>query len=276
MRLELTGGVAVITGAAAGIGRATALELARRGCHLALADRDAARLAEVAALARMHGVQVSEHPLDVADAAAVAALPAQVLAAHGRVTLLINNAGVALAGSFAEVTLEEFRWLIEINFLGAVALTKAFLPTLLRQEHAQIVNISSVFGIIAPAHQVAYAAAKFALRGFSEALRHELAGTSVRVTVVHPGGVRTSIATSARVAAAADANAAAADAAAFTALLRTPPEAAAAAIVRAAERRAGRLLIGPDARLIDLVQRLLPVRYWGVLQWLFARLGGRG
>lgn len=270
MSLELKNGVAVVTGAASGIGRATALALAARGCHLALADRNAAGLAATAAQAR--GVRVSQHVLDVADGTAVAALPGQVLAEHGRASILLNNAGVALVGSFAEVTLDEFRWLIEINFLAVVALTKAFLPTLLAQPQAQIVNISSVFGIIAPAHQAAYAAAKFAVRGFSEALRHELAGGPVGVTVVHPGGVRTAIATSARVAAAADAARAASDAATFTAALRTTPEQAAAALVRAIERRDTRLLIGVDARAIDLAQRLMPARYWGALNWLYARL----
>ncbi|HEY1014312.1 MAG TPA: SDR family NAD(P)-dependent oxidoreductase, partial [Herpetosiphonaceae bacterium] len=199
-------------------------------------------------------------------------LPAQVLAEHPKVAILVNNAGVSLVGTFAEVTLEEFRWLIEINFLAVVGLTKGFLPTLLAQPQAQIVNISSIFGIIAPAEQTAYAASKFAVRGFSESLRHELAGTNVGVTVVHPGGIKTAIATSARIAAAADARLATAAMNEFTeSALRTPPEAAAAAIVGAIQRRAKRLLIGADAQALAAVQRLFPVSYWSVLGRLYQR-----
>lgn len=266
------GGAAVVTGAASGIGRATARALAARRCDLALADRHAAGLAETAAQAREWGVKVSEHVLDVADAAAVAALPDQVLAEHGKATILINNAGVSLVGTFAEVTLEEFRWLIEINFLAVVALTKGFLPTLMAQPQAQIVNISSIFGIIAPAEQTAYAASKFAVRGFSESLRHELAATTVGVTVVHPGGIKTAIATSARIAAAANAGVAEAAMREFTeSALRTPPETAAAAIVGAIQRRSKRLLIGADAQALAAVQRLFPVSYWSVLGRLYQR-----
>ncbi|CAN5481188.1 hypothetical protein BH24GEM3_BH24GEM3_04070 [soil metagenome] len=195
-----------------------------------------------------------------------------VLAAHGRVTILLNNAGVSLVGRFEEVTMEEFRWLLEINFFAVVALTNAFLPILLRQEQAQIVNVSSLFGIIAPAEQTAYSASKFAVRGFSEALRHELEGSSVGVTVVHPGGVRTAIATSARVAAAADPEEAAASAAKFTRrALRLSPEKAAATLVRAIERRRKRVLIGTDARVLDLLQRAAPARYWSGLRRRFER-----
>lgn len=273
-KLELREGVAVITGAASGLGRAMALALAERGCHLALVDRDEARLAALVAQIRESGRRVSGHVLDVADGAALGALPEQVSAEHGPVTILINNAGVALAGTFQETTLAEYRWLIEINFLAQVALTKAFLPGLLAGGPAQIVNVSSIFGLIAPAQQTAYAASKFAVRGFSEALRHELEATPVGVTVVHPGGVKTGIAVNARVAAAADAARAARQAAHFTTQLRTPPEAAAAVIVRAIERRAARVLIGGDAYLLAWVQQWLPVSYWSVIKALYTRFTG--
>ncbi|MBL8056244.1 MAG: SDR family NAD(P)-dependent oxidoreductase [Anaerolineales bacterium] len=273
--LVLADGLAVITGAAAGLGQATAEALARRGCHLALADRDAAGLAETARRAAAVGVPASVHVLDVADQAAAGALPEQVAAAHRRpVTVLLNNAGVALAGTFQEMALDDFRWVVEINFLAQVTLTKAFLPGLLRAGQAQIVNVSSIFGLIAPAAQTAYAASKFAVRGFSEALRHELEATPVGVTVVHPGGVRTNIALHARVAAGADPEQARRQAAAFTAQLRLTPAAAAAAIVRATERRAGRLLIGRDAQLLAALQSWLPVRYWAVIKRLFLRPDG--
>ncbi len=142
MRLELTHGVAVVTGAASGIGRATALTLASRGCHLALADRDEPGLEQTVDSARSFGVRVSSHLFDVADAAAVSGFPESVLASHDRVTILVNNAGVALIGRFEELNLAEYRWLIEINFLAVVGLTKAFLPVLQRAPAAQIANVS--------------------------------------------------------------------------------------------------------------------------------------
>jgi len=267
VRLRLEGGVAVVTGAASGIGRATALNLAARGCHLALVDRNVEGLEETARTAAERGIRVTHHPMDVTDAALVASLPDRVVADHGKVTILLNAAGVALQGRFAELSVEEFRWLIEINFMAVVGLTKAFLPVLLRQDQAQIANISSIYGIIAPAEQTAYVASKFAVRGFSESLRHELEGTGIEITVIHPGGIRTGIATSARIAAAADQEAAKASRRAFAeAFLTFPPERAAAAIVRAIERRQKRLLIGADARAAALLQWLAPVRYWQVLK----------
>lgn len=273
MTLTLSGGTAVVTGAASGIGRASALALAARGCHLALADRDAAGLAATAEAAAAHGVRVTRHVLDVADAAAVAALPEAVLAAHDDVRVLLNAAGTSLLGRFEEVTLEEFRWLLEINFFGTVAVTKAFLPVLMRQPRAQIANISSIFGVIAPAEQTAYVASKFAVRGFSEALRHELEGTPVGVTVIHPGGVRTPIAVNARVPAALDREQAAARASRFTRLaLRLPAEVAAESIVNAIARRKKRLLIGHDARAAELLQRATPAHYWVLMRRRFHAL----
>ena len=170
----LRGGVVVLTGAASGIGAALAANLARRGMHLALVDLNAAGLEATAAQARAAGVTVSTHAMDVADHAAVAALPAAVLAQHGRVTALVNNAGVALGGLFEQVDAGDFDWLMDINFGATVRLTRAFLPVLAREGAAQLVNVSSIFGIIAPPGQTAYAASKFAVRGFSESLRHEL------------------------------------------------------------------------------------------------------
>ena len=276
MKFPLHNGVAVITGAASGIGRATALALAARGCHLALVDRQAQALEATAHLAEARGVRVSQHVLDVSHASAVAALPGAVLAHHGRVTVLINNAGVALVGRFEDLSMEEFRWLIEINFLAVVTLTKVFLPILMRQSQAQIVNISSVFGIIAPPEQTAYVASKFAVRGFSEALRHELHGSPVGVTVVHPGGVRTAIATSARVAAAMDPAAAARDSQRFTdMMLRLPPEKAAETIVRGMERRRERVLVGVDAHAADVLHRLAPARYWSLIRRQYEQLRNR-
>ena len=198
-RMRLEGRTAVITGAAGGIGRAIAVSLARRGCHLALADVDEAGMAGTAELVRAHGVRVTRHRLDVADRAAVAGFPAQVAAEHPGVDVLVNNAGVAVGGTFEQVSEEDFEWLFEINFWGVVRMTRAFLPALRASGDARVVNLSSVFGLVAPPEQVAYAASKFAVRGFSEALRHELEGSGVGVTVVHPAGVATSISEKARV-----------------------------------------------------------------------------
>ena len=262
MAFPLRGATVVITGAAGGIGAALASNLAKRGANLALADRDAQGLNKVAEAARQAGVKVSTHVLDVADRAALEALPEAVLAEHDRVSVLVNNAGVALAGDFADVTMADFEWLFDINFWAPVRLTKAFMYVLTREPAAHIVNVSSLFGIIAPPGQAAYCAAKFALRGFSESLRHELDGTSVSLTVVHPGGIRTQIANSARIPQGIDPVAARAQMQEFNKLLRTAPEDAAEQIARAIEQRAKRLLIGSDARLAERLQRLFPVTYW--------------
>lgn len=263
----LCGGVAAITGAAGGIGAALARDLAARGMHLALADRRAQDLEATAQACRACGVTVSTHVLDVTDRAACAAWPQQVLDAHGRVTVLVNNAGVALAGDFMHLAAEDFDWLMAVNFEAVVRLSRAFLPLLAREPAAQLVNISSVFGILAPPGQSAYCAAKFAVRGFSEALRHELAmaGSPVAVTIVHPGGVRTGIAESARRATVLSPHQRFIAEGGWKHLMTLPPEVAGKAIADAIERRVPRLLIGADARVGERLQRLMPVRYWSLL-----------
>ena len=260
----LRGGVVVLTGAASGIGAALAANLARRGMHLALVDLNAAGLEATAAQARAAGVTVSSHVLDVADHAAVAALPAAVLAQHGRVTALVNNAGVALGGLFEQVAAEDFDWLMDINFGATVRLTRAFLPVLAREGAAQLVNVSSIFGIIAPPGQTAYAASKFAVRGFSESLRHELemSGSPVGVTLVHPGGVRTAISENARLAKDLDSAEVARERANWRSLLALDAATAAEIIAVAIARRAPRVLVGSDAKGAALVQRVFPVTYW--------------
>ena len=262
--LALRGGVAVITGAASGIGAALAVDLARRGMHLALVDLNAAGLEATAAKAHAAGVTVSTHPMDVADHGAVAALPGAVLAVHGRASVLVNNAGVALGGLFGQIEAEDFDWLMAINFGATVRLTRAFLPVLAREGAAQVVNVSSIFGIIAPPAQTAYAASKFAVRGFSESLRHELEmnGSSVGVTIVHPGGVRTAISENARLAKGLNPEDVQRERANWRSLLALAPEKAAATIAAAIERRDARVLVGQDAKGAALVQRLFPVTYW--------------
>ncbi|MGE5565493.1 MAG: SDR family NAD(P)-dependent oxidoreductase [Parcubacteria group bacterium] len=266
MGFDVKGGVAVVTGAASGIGAELARQLATKGCSLALADRNAGQLATVAAEARAKGVKVTEHVLDVSDRAALAALPETVLAEHGRVTLLINNAGVALMGRFDQVPLADFEWLMDINFWAPVRLTHAFLPTLLKQPKAHVVNLSSVFGLCAPPGQAPYVASKFAVRGFSESLRHELDGTHVGLTVVHPGGIRTAIANSARIPSTIDQGLGKEATQAFNTMLRTSAKTAAATIIKGIEKQSPRVLIGPDATAIDIIQRLSPARYWGLMK----------
>jgi NAD(P)-dependent dehydrogenase (short-subunit alcohol dehydrogenase family) len=261
MRLE--GRTAVITGAGSGIGRAIAVSLARRGCHLALADIDEAGLAGTADLTR--NVRVSRHCLDVADRAAVAGFPDIVAAEHGGVDVLFNNAGVAVGGRFEQVCDEDFEWLFEINFWGVVRMTRAFLPLLRASGDARVVNLSSLYGLIAPPEQVAYAASKFAVRGFSEALRHELEGSGVSVTVVHPGGVNTSIAEKARIPAGVSEEEIARRREKYRKLLRMPPEIAGETIVRGIERRQPRIIVGSDAKVVSLIARVLPVSYWKLL-----------
>ena len=249
-----------------------ALDLARRECALALVDRDAAGLASVVQEARRSGAAVSEHVLDLTDTAGIAALPDAVLAQHGRVTILINNAGVGLMGDFQQTSAADFDWLMSINFAAPVHLTRAFLPVLLREDAAQLVTISSIFGIVAPPGNSAYAAAKFAIRGFSESLRHELETTGVGVSVVHPGGVATNIARDARVSLAIDPADAARAKSRFSKSLVTTPEAASARIVTGILRREKRILIGRDARMLDLAQRFAPAGYYALLR---KRLGRR-
>lgn len=272
-RFRFRGSVGLVTGAASGIGAALAADLAHRGCALVLIDHDAAGLEAVATVARATGVQVETRILDLADAEAIRALPAAVEARFGRLDLLVNNAGVALGGRFADTHLDDFEWLMDINLRAVVRMCHAFLPMLLARPNAQIVNLSSLFGLIAPPGQVAYATSKFAVRGFSESLRHEYAGTGLGVSVVHPGGVATAIARNARgPRPPADPEAAAAmrrteetGRAEFQRLLTLPPKAAAEAIVRGIERRAPRILIGRDARNVALIQRLMPAGYWAAI-----------
>jgi short-subunit dehydrogenase len=258
-------GVAVVTGAGSGIGRALAQQLAAAGSALALADIDEAGLLETAQSLEKKNVLITTQGLDVADEEGVSSFAEDVTKRHGRVTLLINNAGVALHGNFEEISLDDFRLLMNINFWGTVYGVTYFLPVLKREKRAQIVNISSVFGMIAPAGQCAYAASKFAVRGFTEALRHELEGSNVGVSCVHPGGIRTQIARRARIGAGVTGTGHHEKAASFEKLLRTSPEAAAARILRGVERREPRILIGADAYQVDILQRLRPATYWKTL-----------
>ena len=269
--MNLSNRVALVTGGGSGIGRALALALARRGCHLALADIDRIRLKETAGMLANLGVRATLHVLDLADRDAVRALPGAVYAAHQRIDILVNNAGVALGGSFEQLSEEDFDWLFDINFHAVVRMTRAFLPILRQSDDARIVNVSSIYGIVSPPGQSAYSASKFAVRGFSNALRHELEGSKVGVSVVHPGGVATSIARDARAPHGAPQEETERRRRAAEKLLRMAPEAAGELIARGIERRQARILVGSDARAVSLLERLSPVHYWRYLKGVAAR-----
>jgi short-subunit dehydrogenase len=267
------GGTAVLTGAASGIGRALAGQLAGLGSHLALVDRDESGLETLSGLLHVSfpELHISTHVYDLSDLNGIPALAGRVQTAHPRVTLLINNAGVALGGTFEQLSADDFEWVMTVNFAAPVALTRALLPALRSQLGAHIVNLSSLFGLIGPAGQSAYSASKFALRGFSEVLRHELAPHGLGVSVVHPGGVKTNIAKGARMGSGVSEQEAEQGARDFERLLTLDPEEAARIILRGTERRAPRILVGKDARALDLIARLLPGHYWALVQRLTAR-----
>ncbi|BAT58204.1 putative oxidoreductase SadH [Variibacter gotjawalensis] len=269
--MNLNDKTAVITGAASGIGQATAVSLARRGCHVALVDINADKLDETERMIASNRVRVSQHRLDVADRDAVAAFPAEVLKAHPGVDVLMNNAGVALGGSFEQTREEDFDWLFEINFSGVVRMTRAFMPELRKSNEARIVNVSSIYGIIAPPGQTAYSAAKFAVRGFSNALREELAGSTIGVSVVHPGGIATQIAEQARMSDLISAEEAAVRKERARKMLKMPPAEAGEIIAKGIERNAERILVGTDAKVLSLIERLMPVRNWKLINRLLSR-----
>jgi short-subunit dehydrogenase len=253
------GTVAVVTGAAGGIGRALALGLAAKHCSLALADINATGLDETAMMARDCTSTVTTRLVDVADSGAVERFTSEVIESHGRVHLLINNAGVALGGRIEEVSPQDIAWLFNINFWGMVYGIKCFLPVLKQQPEAHIVNLSSVFGLLAPPGQAAYAASKFAVRGFTDSLRQELAATSaINVSCVYPGGVKTGIASNARYGSMTDAARERVHTF-FERNLRLSPDQAAEMILRGVEANKDRILIGRDAYMLDLLARLAPV-----------------
>jgi short-subunit dehydrogenase len=273
----IRGTAAAVTGAAGGIGRALALELAARGADLALADRDEAGLASVAAEIG-NRQKVTTHRVDVGEPADIAAFAQAAIAAHPSLNIVINNAGVALMGLFSEIDQSQMEWLMNINFWGTVHATRAFLPHLATRPEAHIVNLSSIFGIIAPPGQTAYSASKFAVRGFSESLRHELqmANSPVRLSVVHPGGIATNIARNSRTGSGMTDNARRAESIErFEAVAKKTPQAAAQRIIDGIEKNELRILIGSDARFMDLLQRFRPTTYWAMLAKLIEKRANR-
>ncbi|MFV8572147.1 SDR family NAD(P)-dependent oxidoreductase [Marinobacter sp. SBS5] len=250
--------VAVVTGAGSGIGRGLAKVLAAKGCRLALSDVNEVGLAET--VASCDGADVKSYYLDVSDRDAIYAHAEQVRADFGAVNLVINNAGVALSASVREMTDEDFKWIMDIDFWGVTHGTRAFLPHLIASGDGHVVNISSVFGFIGVPKQSAYNAAKFAVRGFTESLRQEmkLERQPVQVSCVHPGGIRTNIANAARMGKTENAEA---QRKGFDKLAMTTPDKAAEIIVKGILKNESRILVGPDAWGIDAINRLLGAAY---------------
>jgi short-subunit dehydrogenase len=280
----IPGAAIAVTGAASGIGQALAIELAARGADLALADRDEAGLQTVAAeiakaTDKTSPPKVSLHRVDVGQPEQIATFAREAITAHASLNILINNAGVALLGQFHEIDQAQMEWLFNINFWGAVHATRAFLPQLASRPAAHIVNISSIFGIVAPPGQTAYSSAKFAIRGFSESLRHELqmASSPVRLSVVHPGGIKTNIVRNSRAGSGVTDNERRVQSIErFDAIAQTSPKDAALRIIRGIEKNQPRILIGGDARFMDLLQRFRPATYWNVMAKRIARMEKQG
>src|ERR1700722_4693693 len=274
-RRVIRGRTVMISGAASGIGRALAQRLSRAGSPVAIADIDETGLKETGA--SLPG-PVLTRVLDVRDAAAQHAFAAEVRDWMPQpLGAVFNNAGVAVASSVLDAVPEDDDWLRELNFHGVVNGTRAFLPLLVEQDSGVIVNTSSVFGLVGMPYQSAYCASKFAVRGFTDALRQELRGTGVHAVNVHPGGITTTIARNARIRKDPEGRGRTHEqlAAEFEALTMTSPEKAAEVIHRGVERGASRILIGLDARLFDALARIAPTHYYDVLSVLESRLRAR-
>ncbi|MEV0293623.1 SDR family NAD(P)-dependent oxidoreductase [Nocardia sp. NPDC050710] len=256
--------VAVITGAGAGIGRALAIELAHNGARLALSGRNLANVSETAALCEQQGAKARAYRLDVTDRDAVYAHAEEVRSDLGPANLVVNNAGVSLTATVEELTWEDFEWIVNINFWGVMHGTKAFLPQVIASGDGHIANVSSMFGLAACPSQGAYNATKFAIRGFTDALRQEMkiAGHPVGVSSVHPGMVKTEIAWKARAGGDRDRDALAAN---FDRLAKTTPESAATTILKGIRKDKAKILIGTDARVIDLLPRLFGSGYQKII-----------
>jgi len=265
---SFAGKVAVITGAGSGIGRALAQQLSLEGAQLALSDVNMKGLEDTrSSLKGKEKVLLTQ--LDVSDRSAFEQYTQDVLSEFGHTDLLINNAGVALSQTVNDCSYDDFEWLMNINFWGVVYGTKSFLPHMLTRPEAAIVNISSVFGIIALPTQSQYNAAKFAVRGFTESLRQEVKDSNLYVGCVHPGGIKTNIVANGRMhTSMVGEQSHAQQIEEFNKMARTTPEAAVDIILNGIRKNKRRILIGQDAKFMDRIQRLFPEKYTGILSFL--------
>ncbi|PVZ71504.1 SDR family NAD(P)-dependent oxidoreductase [Pelagibaculum spongiae] len=269
MSKNLKKSVVAITGAGSGIGRALALQCAREGAFLALADVNEQQLKETSEQCQSLAAGVMYDRVDVAQRDEIYAWANKVSEKFGSANVIINNAGVNLSGSVGAMTDQDFQWQMDINFWGVTHGTRAFLPLLKKADWGHVINISSLFGLISMPNQSAYNASKYAVRGFSESLRMELAleNSSVSISCVHPGGIKTNIANSSRILEQVGPK--------LTEeqqknefnnkLAKTTPEQAAAIILSGMKKNKSRILVGTDAKIIDLLQRLLPAKYQAII-----------
>ena len=261
--------ICVITGAASGIGAACAKAMAAQGAVIIGCDLRMDMLKEVAEEIKAAGGKMDTHQLDVADRDAVYALAAKVEKKYGAADLVLNNAGVAHGAEVADMTMDNFQWVMDINFWGVVHGSQAFLPQMMKQNSGHIANVSSIFGLVGVPTQSAYNAAKFGVLGFSEALRHEMRDSGVNVTTIHPGGINTNIVRHARFQQGPDMDAEREEAVQrFQQFTMTQPEGAAKVIINGIRKNKARILIGFDARIVDWARRLLPANYMKLLPFL--------
>ncbi|MDH3202160.1 MAG: SDR family NAD(P)-dependent oxidoreductase [Myxococcales bacterium] len=267
---ELRDKVAVVTGAGSGIGRETALALGAKGCRLALCDVNQDSLDELSTELESSGAFVTTHHVDVADRAQMQGFADDVVATHGAAHVLVNNAGVTVYASFEDQSLEDFDWIVGVNFWGVIHGCKFFLPHLKAAGEGHIVNLSSVLGIIAPPLQTSYVATKFAIRGFSESLRAELADHNIGVTSVHPGTIQTNILRDARLVTTSEA--VRTNAQRLFDRLGTSPDVVATRVVKAIEYNSPRVLITTETRVADALKRFMPATADGIVARVFKRI----
>lgn len=261
--------VCVITGAGSGIGAACARAMAAEGAIIIGADLRMEMLEAVTAEVNEAGGRMQAHQLDVADRDAVFALAASVEKAHGAADLVLNNAGVSYSATVEDMSMDNFQWVMDINFWGVVHGTQAFLPAMISRGSGHIANVSSIFGLIGVPTQCAYNAAKYGVLGFGEALRHEMKEHNIGVTTIHPGGINTNIVRHARYQQGPDMEAEREEAIQrFAQFTITQPEGAAKIIMKGIKRNKGRVLIGPDAHFVDWVRRIFPTHYMTFMPFL--------
>lgn len=259
--------ICVVTGAGSGIGRATALELARNGAaHLVMADINRENLEATHELVREAGASANIVQLDVSNREAMYDLAQQTLESHGRVDFVLNNAGIANIAPVESLAIEDFERVMNVDFWGVVHGTQAFLPAMIQRDFGHIANISSIFGFIGVPNQGAYNSAKFAVHGFTEALRQEMYGTGVKISCIHPGGIDTPIARNALLPQGEDTEERREEiATSFKSMVKSTPIQAAQTILKGVEKGKARILIGRDAHMVDIIRRIFPTRYGDIL-----------